>query len=389
MLKHIAKIVWKNKRQNGLLLFELFISLIILTTVFAYLLTNIEKVSSPLGFETEDRYLVLFYDNSAEDSAAYVTKIDNLQRALKQMPQVLSVSFGNTVYPFSGNNWQTGVMINNVNVPYLMASMDENYQGTMGLKMHAGRWYTKPLDTSDNGEVVINKKFYDNHFSGQDVIDSVMELLDGQKIVGIVEHYKYNGEFVDEDNVVLSYVDPHNAVYAQSLYVHVQPNTPPEIEQELSRVVFESTGIIDFNIRNLDETRKIDSRPSWVAITALSALSIFLVINVAMGLFGVLWTNVKRRHYEISLRKALGASQYHILGQFMLESTGLVLLALVAGSAIVLQIIHFNLISDEIRHMHTGLVFAGLFIFLLVIACALYPAWRAARFEPAEGLKDE
>lgn len=389
MLKHIFKIVWKNKRQNGLLLFELFISLIILTAVFAYLLTNFEMVASPLGFETKNRYLILFYDNSAEDSLAYVSKIDNLQRALGQMPEVENISFGNTVYPFSGNNFQTGIMINNVNVPYLMASMDDNYHETMGLKMHTGRWFTKTHNAAHNGEIVINKKFYDSHFAGRNIVDSVLEVLNNQKVVGIVEHYKYNGEFIDEDNIVLSYVDPHNAVYAQSIYVQVQPNTPPEIEQELTRIVFESTGITDFNVRNLDEARELDSRPSWVAITALSALSIFLVINVAMGLFGVLWTNVKKRQYEISLRKALGASQNHVLGQFILESVGLVFLAVVAGCAVVLQIIHFNLLSADMRHMHTGLLLACLFIFFLVLACAIYPAWRAARFEPAEGLKDE
>lgn len=389
MLKHIFKIVWKNKRQNGLLLFELFVSLLILSAVFAYLLTNFEKVSSPLGFETEDRYLILFYDNSQEDSAAYIAKIENLERALTAMPQIKQISFGNTVYPFSGNNWQTGVMINNVNVPYLMASMDERYQQTMGLKMHAGRWYDKPIDAAAVKEIVINRKFYEEHFAGQDVIDSVMQVLDGQKVVGIVEHYKYNGEFEDESNVVLSYVDPNSAVYAQSIYVHVEPGTPAEIEQEMNRAVFEATGIIYFNIRNLDETRKVDSRDSWVAITALSALAIFLVINVAMGLFGVLWTSIKKRRYEISLRKAMGASQSAILGQFVIESFGLALLATLAGSAMMLQVIYFQLIDFEKRHMQNGLLLACLFIFLLVLLCALYPAWRAAQFEPADGLKDE
>ncbi|MFM1931452.1 MAG: hypothetical protein RL226_755 [Bacteroidota bacterium] len=336
MLKHIFKIVWKNKRQNGLLLFELFVSLLILSAVFAYLINNYEQVTTPLGFETSNRYLLLFADNSNQDSTAYYEKVELLEQAFADMPEIVNHSFGNTVYPFSGNNWSNGVEINNVLMNYLNASMDERFEETMGLKMHQGRWFNKPLQPSDQAEIVINKVFYDTYFAGMNCIDSTFEVFDNRKVVGIVENYKYNGEFVDEEPVVLSYVDPHDALYSQCVYIQVTPETTAEFELKLTEIVSRVTGISDFNVRNLDQSREESSRSSWLAIGSLSSLAIFLVINVAMGLFGVLWTSIKKRRYEISLRKAMGATSQNILQHFMIESLGLTTIAWLVGVAVML-----------------------------------------------------
>lgn len=389
MLRHIFKIVWKNKRQNGLLLFELFASLLILSAVFAYLINNYEQISTPLGFETNNRYLLLFSDNSTQDSAAYYAKIELLEHALADLPEVESHSFGNTVYPFSGNNWSNGIEINNVPVSYLNASMDERFYETMGLKLHQGRWFSKPLHPDSQQEIVLNKVFCDQYFAGEDLIDSTLEVFDNRKVVGIVENYKYNGEFVDEDPVVLNYVDPHDALYSQCLYLKVAPETTADFEMKLTEMVGKVTGITDFNIRNLDQSRQSNSRSSWLAISSLSGLALFLVINVAMGLFGVLWTSIKKRRYEISLRKAMGATSNAIMTHFITESLGLTLLAWVAGCAVMLQVTYFELLDFKQTHLHMGLLFASVFLFLLVAICTLYPAAKAAQFEPAEGLKDE
>ena len=390
MFSHILKIVWKNKGQNIMLLIEIFLSFIILAGVIAYLISNFEKLQSPLGFETKDRYMVIFSDYHQEiDSLAYAATIDNLKMRLDNTPEVKTHCFGNIVYPFSWNNWSSNAEINNVNVSYNLASFDEDYFETMNLKLKEGRPFNKPLSDQEIPEIVVNELFV-KQLGGQNLLDTVLNLNGDKRIVGVVENYKNNGEFTEEVSMVLGYQSPYDREHATCLYLHLQEDTSEGFEEKINRLITETTGKTDFLIYNLEEKRIQQSRPTWVNISAISILALFLIINVAMGLFGVLWYNINKRRYEISLRKAMGASESKILIQFVLELVGLAVIALLFGSFIIWQIAYFDLINFLDKPMiYKGILFANIFILLLVTLCALYPSWRAARMHPAVGLKEE
>ncbi|HMP29637.1 MAG TPA: hypothetical protein PKD85_08550, partial [Saprospiraceae bacterium] len=206
MYHQIIKIVWKNKGQNALLLLEIFISFVILAAVFAYLFNNFQKLNAPLGFETKDRWMVLFGDYYIKkDSLAYVQEVDNLRRNLDNMPEVKSHSFGNMVYPFSWNNWSSITEVNNIKLEYKLAAYDDEFNNTMEVPIVEGRWYNKPLQTNDIDEVVVNNVFKNLYFADKNIIDSVFNLNGDKKIVGIIENFKYNGEFTVEDPIAISY----------------------------------------------------------------------------------------------------------------------------------------------------------------------------------------
>ena len=390
MLQHILKIVWKHRGRNGLMLLELFVSFLILVGVFTFLSYNLTLLSTPLGFDTKDRLMVLFYDNSDEDSLVYAAKVDQLTASLREIPEIESISFGNSIYPFSRSMWSSIIEIDNVKIRFLTASMDEQYAEVLGLNLVAGRWIQKPLSKDDIKEIVVNQRFVEANFEGSGLLDSIIDMNGPNRIVGIVDHYKYNGLFVEEEPMVLSYLDPYDNQSAQCIYLKMAPNTPAVIEQQIQRIVFENMQTNDFVIKNLEEDRKESSKDSWLTILAISALAIFLVINVAMGLFGVLWSNIQQRKYEISLRKAMGASEGTILLQFLAESLGLVLIAVLVGSLIVGQISYFGLIKEFSNALLIqGLLITIVFMVLLVLSCTIYPAWQASRQPPSTGLQGE
>lgn len=391
MLEQILKIVWKHRGQNALLLLELFISFIVLAGAFAYLLFNMAQFRSPLGFATQDRLMVLFTDLYADvDSADYTNKIKALELNLSNKPEVAAYSFGNSIYPFSFNNWQTSSETDNVRIEYHMAAMDEKYATTMNIPLAEGRWLARPLGGNAMQEVVVNQHFIEKNFGGKPMLDSIINLNGDKRIVGIAEHYKYNGEFTREDPMVISYQDPYNKEEASCLYLHLRPNTPVVFEEELSKMIIETTGIKDFIIRNLDDARREGSKSTWVNLYAVTALTLFLVINVAMGLFGVLWYNINKRKPEISLRKAMGATDRAIMLQFGGEMMGLTLMAVALGCLIFWQMAWYGLIDFvEKQMMYTGMWYAVIFVAILVLLCSAYPAWRAARMHPASGLREE
>jgi putative ABC transport system permease protein len=391
MLQQILKIIWKHRGQNLLLLLELFISFIVLAGAFAYLLFNRAQFTSPLGFETKNRLAILFTDLYSEiDSASYTQKIKGLELSLRNMPEVESFSFGNSIYPFSFNTWQSNSETNNVRIEYNQASMDERYSETMGITMVAGRWLAQPQDKNALEEVVVNQRFIDKNFGGKPMLDSIINLNGDVRIVGVMQHFKYNGEFTDEPPMVINYQNPYNQEEASTLYIRLKPNTPVVIEEELSKLIMQTTGIKDFIMRNLDDDRREGSKATWVNLYAVTALTLFLVINVAMGLFGVLLYNINKRRGEISLRKALGATNTAIMVQFGAEMMGLALVAIVLGCLVFWQMAWYGLIDFvEKTMMYTGMWYAVTFVALLVLVCSAYPVWRAARLHPATGLREE
>lgn len=389
MISHIFKIIWKNRRQNGLLLIELFICFLVLCGVFSFLVSNLKQYTSPLGFDTKNRFLILFTDYSDKDSIVYTQSINNLVEALTNLQEVKSYSFGNSVYPFSFNNWTSVTEINNIKIRYNLANVDEKYMNTMNVLMSTGRWFNKPLDNSEIPEVVVNELFIKNNFDGQNMVDSIVNLGGDKKIVGVTKNYKNDGEFTEEVPIVIGYQNPFDAKYVQCMYVHVNENTPETFEEKLSKTIINASGIKDFLIMDLNAKRAEGSKSNWVILIAISALAIFLIINIAMGLFGVLGYNINRRRFEISIRKAMGATSSQIMSQFTLETVGLALISLIIGTLFVWQVVYLKLVEYDAEIIFQGWAIAFIFILVLVTLCSLFPSWRASRFDPAEGLKEE
>jgi len=61
-------------------------------------------------------------------------------------------------------------------------------------------------------------------------------------------------------------------------------------------------------IEHLTNKRKDANYFTLVPMIVLLIVGGFLVINVALGLFGVLWYNINKRRGEIGLRRAVGAT---------------------------------------------------------------------------------
>jgi putative ABC transport system permease protein len=132
----------------------------------------------------------------------------------------------------------------------------------------------------------------------------------------------------------------------------------------------------------------------WARITtALERLSIALVsISLLVGTLVIgnaLLISVVSRRREIALAKALGAREGEIALQFLCESCGLCavggLCGLALAAAIAVAVRRWAEIPAEIT---PGAALLGLAIALLVgLLSGVYPAWRAARVDPARWLQ--
>jgi putative ABC transport system permease protein len=123
---------------------------------------------------------------------------------------------------------------------------------------------------------------------------------------------------------------------------------------------------------------------------ALAIVCGFLSINVALGLFGVIWYSTNRRKAEIGLRRALGANTRAIYAQIIGETLALATVGIVFGCFLafqfpILDVIGF--IEDSVYYYAFAASIIG--IYAIAAICALYPSWLAARIQPAEALHNE
>jgi len=116
----------------------------------------------------------------------------------------------------------------------------------------------------------------------------------------------------------------------------------------------------------------------------------FLLVMVAMGLFGVLWQNINSRTQEIGLRRALGASATSIRAQIISELFVLALFAMAITFFILIQVPMLQLI-DSVTWSNFWMSTIGSVsvMTLIVILCALYPSSTAIKLAPATALHYE
>ncbi|MGY0038291.1 ABC transporter permease [Pedobacter sp. NJ-S-72] len=135
--------------------------------------------------------------------------------------------------------------------------------------------------------------------------------------------------------------------------------------------------------------RKSKNKSTIIPMVIFIIVAGFLIINVALGLFGVLWYNINKRRGEIGLRRAIGASGKSVSYQLVYESLILATMSLTIGFLFAIQFPLLHVFDIPASAYLIAILLAVIFIYLLVFLCSLYPGKQAAAIHPAVALHEE
>lgn len=350
------------------------------------------------GFNTSQMLTMQIYPPSrALDKASSDQFFRAALEAVRGLPSVKAAAL-TTQLPLSGDDDEYGVRFegddpNNHGSAFRYA-VSAGYFEALGIPLLRGRLLEARDTAGSPPAAVISESLARRQFADRDPI--------GQRIhIGPAEAPWFTIVGVSGDVRPISLA----ANQPDAVYLPTEQSWSPETLQSLVVRVAGDAGALAADvkgaIRTIDRSRplvRVTTMAELVASTAaerrfvmvlLEAFACVALILAAIGLHGVLSSQVTERMREIGVRSALGASRgaivRQILGQGLtLTAAGVVvglIGALAASRALVTML--FGVTRFD------GWTYAGVIALLCcmaVMACAI-PAWRASRVDPVKALR--
>src|SRR3954447_21880678 len=398
MFKHLFKLIWNKKKQNFLLMIEMFVSFIVMFAVFTLVVYYYHNYKEPTGFEYDNVWVVNYTPpENIHSNDSFQLFHDALSKMLKSMPQIDEISFTSGNVPFSMSTSNTGLSYGDkMHVRSNVYHGETSYKDVLNFKMVEGRWFTNADNVSEkNQPIVINEKLKEELFGDENATGKIIseeqfekEVPARYRVIGVANNMKDKGDYQAIEDGIFMLMDTGSVRWTGNILIKVKPTADAAFEAKLFKSLSNAIGT-SIEIEHLDKKLITKNRIMIVPLIIAFIVISFLIINVALGLFGVLWYNINKRKNEIGLRRAVGASGNSVSKQLVGEALVLSTLALLIGSFFAVQFPLLNVFDLPARVYIIALLLAVVFVYLLVIICALYPGRQAAAIYPAAALHEE
>ena len=310
------------------------------------------------------------------------------------------------------------VRVNNTTINYKNESgaygirgVHPDYQAIENISMVKGR-YINQMDMDNlNKVVVVSKKIQEELMS--DVKHPLNEYL---QLSGI--NFKIVGVYTDEggereENRIYIPANTAQVVFKKGDKVSFLAYTltpKNSFDEAVAASSIFTSGIKDYLQKNNqiapDDARAIGidnalkNAKRFYTMTGNIALffwgvGIFTIIAGIVGVGNIMLIIVKERTKEIGIRKAIGAKPWSIVGMILHEAIFVTAVSGFGGLIFSMGLLEFfgpMIEIDYVSNPSVNFSIAISMVILLIIAGALagfFPAWKAAKVQPIEALRDE
>jgi putative ABC transport system permease protein len=292
---------------------------------------------------------------------------------------------------------------NNTAADITIMGATDGFQNIRSFEIEQGRYFSPFEITGGRNIAVLGAELAADLFENEDPIGREIR-LGGFKVTVIgVTKKEGKGTFDDNnlDELVLlpihfmrSFVDIRRDNANPQIWVQARPGVSvDELSDELTSILRSIRRLkpMDENNFALNQTSLISNQLDQVFKVINIAgffIGIFSILVGGFGIANIMFVSVKERTHLIGIEKAIGAKNYFILMEFLIESVILSLVGGVAGLLIIgLLTAIVNLTSDFTMYLTMGNILLGLGISSLIgLVSGFAPALQAARMNPVEAI---
>ena len=384
MITHLFKLIWNKKKSHSLMIVEIWASFMVLFGLTTLIVINVGNYRKPLGFAYENVWAISLKNN--QDTTEVANKIQRILQRLKAYPDVVSASRMSANSPFSSYQTSNSVEYDKRKVSVDIYATDEEFAKTLAMQTVTGSWYRNTDNVGKYVPIVINQKAKEGLFEDENPLGKIIS--ERYKVVGVVNTFKAKGEFMTDKPAMFELLKADQP-WNNTMLIKVKPGTDAVFEAQLVKEIATMVKGWSVEVDYLTDSRKNQHNLVLVPVTIASIVSGFLLINVALGLFGVLNLSIARRRGEIGLRRALGATGSGISTQFIGEIWVLATFALLIGLLFAAQFPLLTVFDVPPSIYLTAIGLSVAIIYGIVTLCALFPSRQAALIQPAVALHEE
>lgn len=396
----------KHRLRNALVMAEVALALILLVCA-GLLIQSFARLGrvSP-GVQTER----LLTARIQLPSVAYpkneniIAFFDQFLPRIRALPGVESAS---TIVPLplSGSNMVTSFDMEEHPLPDGQQNgapvriVATDYFKTMGIPVRQGRVFNEHDQMNSAPVVIVNERFANKFFAGQNVIgkrikpgfsadDKGEKMREIVGVVGNVKHLSLKNDDSPEMYLPRTQI-PFDIV---SLVVRTRVSDPTALTSAIRKELAAMDSSIPLtSVRVFDEyISRALARPRFNALL-LSIFAGTALLLTAIGIYGVLAYSVAQRTNEIGIRMALGAAQSNIFRLVVGQAMTLVAISLTIG--LIGAIGATRLLTSLLFGVGAWdpITFASIVVLISFVAflAAWLPARRASRVDPVIALRAE
>lgn len=387
----------KSRATRALVVAQMALSVILLVSAGLFLVNLRSAEVLDKGFATENRLVASLNPGlqgygRPEAEAFY----ERLLERLRANPQVKSAALM-SVAPLSLGSSDRGISVpgyvprqgEGMSIHY--SQISPGYFEAMGIPIIKGRAFFGTDSATSMLAVIVNQKFADRFWPGQDPLGRTVRL--GTKeprdftVVGVTPTGKYRS--IGEAPLPYMYF-PQSQDWNPGMTIVIHSNGPVEAVAPTLRAEVRALNpdIPLMAVASLEAALGVALLPARLSGWVLGTLGVLGLLLASIGIYGVMAYSVSQRTREIGIRIALGAEPRAVAGLVMREGLFLVGIGAVIGlvgafgAAQLLRGVLYGAPGN-------GAVFASVPALLLAVsAFAVWtPARRAAGVDPLVALR--
>ena len=422
MVRHIFKIIWNERKTNSWIILEYVLVFCILWFCCDYLYYIGKSYYEPLGFDINNTYSIRMVEKQPNEyppdyEIKEITEEENysyamtLTERLKQYTGIEYVSLSSASMPYSYSSTYSSFLINSDTIlqGFRMRYVSSEFFDVFRIKLTKGNVFDWK-DPASKNQVLISPDR--NGYFGKTPSYPVSEVYklaykeELYTIIGVTE--KLKSRFLEKyENTIFTPSERRMIRVNTEIAIRIHPNAAKGFEERFTKDMKEQLNIGPYKFVEISSIKALQNSNMEQSgindnLKSVYIITLFLIINIFLGIIGTFWYRTESRKSDIGLRIALGSSKRKIKTFLYTETIFLLTISAFIGVNICVNIGQTDLLTalgiPKANHEQIGAGIEQYFInfgltFLFLAAISLlavwYPARQSSNMHPAEALHEE